>query len=132
MRKCVFCKYNYFQLYDDFQVYRYKILDAQLVPSARVSVLPTWSANGDVPKSTDPPLVEAPYGAVEFSLWKEIGEEFLLASSGETFLLNVNHDEISLETELVFVQQIYIFHFFLDTQIQFSCSQSPRFTRVLK
>ncbi len=51
---------------------------------ARVSVLPTWNANGDVPKSTDPPLVEAPYGAVEFSLWKEIGEKFLLTSTGKT------------------------------------------------
>ncbi len=34
-------------------------------------------------KSTDLPQSEVPFGAVEFSLWKEIGEEFLLASSGE-------------------------------------------------
>ncbi len=69
-----------------FQVYRYKLLDPDISNSARVSVWPTWDLEADVSKSTKPPLGDKSFGAVEFSLWKDTGEEFLLFSTGESSL----------------------------------------------
>ncbi len=82
--------------------------------------MPTWDASGDAPRSTDPPLSEAPFGAVEFSLWKEIGEEFLLTSSGETkqdthlifmiFATFVASHKIQNSEVSVHVSHIYVLH----------------------
>ncbi len=65
-----------------FQVYSYRILLSTTRNAGRVSVWPTWNLNGEAPKSTTAPLSEDEEGAMEFSLWREIGEEFLITGNG--------------------------------------------------
>ena len=50
--------------------------------SNAVTPRPNWPASfADVPVSTSPPLDELSRGAVNFTLWKEIGKEFLIKSN---------------------------------------------------
>ena len=52
-------------------------------PGNAVTPFPTWPASGviSVPRSTRIPLSETQYDAMEFSLWKDIGSEFLIKSN---------------------------------------------------
>ena len=49
-----------------------------------VTPRPSWPANGDIPESRTVPLSETQWGAMGFSLWKQIGDEFMAKS-------NINH-----------------------------------------
>ena len=69
------------------QVYSYRFLDLEGTSfggPARVSVWPTWNSNGDTVKTTKAPLSDLDEGALDFNLWKDIGEEFLTTSSSMT------------------------------------------------
>lgn len=52
--------------------------------SNAVTPRPSWPANGDVPVSKKTPLRETQLGAMNFDLWKQIGQEFMVKS-------NINH-----------------------------------------
>ncbi|XP_020605319.1 uncharacterized protein LOC110044139 [Orbicella faveolata] len=52
--------------------------------SNAVTPRPSWPANGDVPLSKKTPLRETQLGAMNFDLWKQIGQEFMVKS-------NINH-----------------------------------------
>ena len=70
------------------KVYSYRLVDLDNnYGQARVSVWPTWPLNGETPKSIVVPLNDLEEGAMEFDLWKEIGEEFLTTSTGILVLL---------------------------------------------
>ncbi len=47
-----------------------------------VTPIPTWPTDfpPDVPVSTHPPTSETDYGAIDFRLWKYIGDEFYIKS----------------------------------------------------
>ena len=45
---------------------------------------PNWPTYGDVPVSTTAPLSETDYNAMDFSQWKNLGDEFMIKS-------NINH-----------------------------------------
>lgn len=65
------------------QVFSYRFTDlAGGWGPARLSVWPSWPLEGESPKSTTPPLSDLEEGAIEFDLWKEIGEELLTTSTG--------------------------------------------------
>lgn len=49
-----------------------------------VTPRPSWKANGDIPESTTIPLSETQFGAIDFTMWKQIGHEFMAKS-------NLNH-----------------------------------------
>ena len=51
-------------------------------PRNAVTPIPTWSVSGTgVPNSTTIPLSETDYQAMEFSLWKNLGNDFLIKSN---------------------------------------------------
>lgn len=52
--------------------------------SNAVTPRPSWPANGDIPESRATPLSETIWGAMDFSLWQQIGHEFMSKS-------NINH-----------------------------------------
>ena len=54
-----------------------------------VTPRPDWPANSyvDVPVSTNSPANETDYNAMEFSLWKEFGKEFLIKSNINNWLI---------------------------------------------
>jgi len=49
-----------------------------------VTPRPSWPANGNIPESRTTPLSETQWGAMDFSLWRQIGPEFMVKS-------NINH-----------------------------------------
>ena len=65
-----------------YQVYSYRFEDLGQLPLTRLSVWPTWPLQGETPKYTVVPLSDLEKGAIEFDLWKEIGEEFIATSTG--------------------------------------------------
>ena len=66
------------------KVFSYGFLDVLVRGKARLSIWPNWNWKGETPKSTTVPLSGLEDGALEFSSWKEIGEEFLATSTGNT------------------------------------------------
>ena len=67
------------------QVFSYGFTNLHLgLPGATLSTWPDWPQNDrDISKSTTTPLDPSADGAMPFDDWKNIGEEFLLASNGE-------------------------------------------------
>ena len=57
--------------------------------SNAVTPRPNWPAddNVDVPVSTKSPVNETDYNAMEFSLWKEFGKQFLIKSNINNWLI---------------------------------------------
>ena len=56
--------------------------------SNAVTPRPNWPApDANVPLSTTPPLSESSLGAVDWKLWKEIGEEFMVKSTINDWLV---------------------------------------------
>ena len=56
--------------------------------SNAVTPRPNWPASGaNVPISTTPPLNESSLGAVDWNLWKNIGEEFMIKSNINDWLV---------------------------------------------
>ena len=56
--------------------------------SNAVNPRPNWPSPGaNVPISTTPPLSESSLGAVDWKLWKEIGEEFMVKSTINDWLV---------------------------------------------
>ena len=57
--------------------------------SNAVTPRPNWpaDANVDVPVSTNSPVNETDYNAMEFLLWKEFGKEFLIKSNINNWLI---------------------------------------------
>lgn len=51
--------------------------------SGAVTPMPSWtlSPNADVPVSNTAPLSETDYNATNFSLWRQIGSEFMVKSN---------------------------------------------------
>lgn len=52
--------------------------------SNAVTPRPSWPVDGDVPVSKKTPIRETQLGAMNFDLWKQIGQEFMVKS-------NINH-----------------------------------------
>ena len=57
--------------------------------SNAVTPRPNWPANleVDVPISTSPPLNETDYNAIDFSLWKQLGQQVLIKSNINSWLV---------------------------------------------
>ena len=81
-----------FQVYCDMEthgrgwtlVYSYTFINYNSFTSSSYSVTqhPSWPApDANVPITTTPPLNESSLWAVEWSIWKEIGEEFMVKSN---------------------------------------------------
>ena len=62
-----------------------------------VSPRPTWpkTVPDPVPESTTPPSDIQQYGALEYSLWKNIGEEFMIKSSVNNWIACVPDTGVS-------------------------------------
>lgn len=52
--------------------------------SNAITPRPNWPTSGDVTVSTQAPLSETDYNAMDFNLWKKLGNEFMVKS-------NINH-----------------------------------------
>ena len=71
-------------------VYSYTFTDYNNFVSTNNAVTPrpNWPASrANVPISTSPPLDESSRGAVNFNLWKEIGNEFLVKSNTNDWIV---------------------------------------------
>ena len=69
------------------QLHPYKLHHFDLYTNA-VIPRPNWPASdADVPISTTPPLNESSLGALDWDLWKNIGEEFLIKSNINNWLV---------------------------------------------
>ena len=62
-----------------------------------VSPRPTWpkTVSDPVPESTTPPSDMQQYGALEYSLWKNIGEEFMIKASVNNWIACVPDTGVS-------------------------------------
>ena len=65
------------------QVYSYRFTDLGIASRALLSIWPTWPREEETPKSAVVPLNDLEEGAMEFTLWKEVGEEFLTTSTSK-------------------------------------------------
>lgn len=66
-------------------IYLYILLHRKFVDGSNaVTPRPSWPANGDIRKSKKTPLSETHWEAMNFGLWKQIGQEFMVKS-------NINH-----------------------------------------
>lgn len=62
--------------------YTFQAFSSVMSSPTAVTPRPSWPASGaNVPISTTPPLSETDYNAVDFSLWKHIGSEFIVKSN---------------------------------------------------
>ena len=69
--------------------------------SNAVTPRPNWpTPNANVPISTTPPLSESSLGAVDWNLWKDIGQEFMVKSTINDWLVcKPNHGSIVAEKD---------------------------------
>ena len=52
--------------------------------SNAITPRPSWPTYGDIPVSTTAPVSETDYNAMDFNLWKKLGQDFMIKS-------NINH-----------------------------------------
>ena len=80
-------------------VWSYKFIDYENFAnnSNAITPRPDWQAKSDmnVLDSTTPPLHETDYNAVKFSLWKQLGREFLVKSNINNWVVCLPEDIIS-------------------------------------